>query len=113
MPDSATSPPGELLNDTVTLGWQRLERGDSIGALAAAHAALERTADSAAHHLCGEALYRQRRIAEAEAHLARALALGADADRLAESRWMCAMLAGDFERAWECWQRYLAATRAS
>lgn len=101
MPDSVASPPSESLNETVNLGWRCLDHGDSEEALAVARAALAQSADcAAALHLCGEALYRQRRIAEAEAHLARALALGAESDRLVETCWMCAMLAGDFERAW-------------
>jgi hypothetical protein len=48
----------------------------------------------------GEALYRARRIAEAERHFVRAIALGGDPQHTIERRWMCAMLRGDFEKAW-------------
>lgn len=48
----------------------------------------------------GGELYRARRIAEAERQFERAVALGGDPERTVEMRWMCAMLRGDFERAW-------------
>jgi len=48
----------------------------------------------------GELLYRRRRIAEAERHFDEALARGADPMNSAQSRWMCAMLRGDFAHAW-------------
>jgi hypothetical protein len=49
----------------------------------------------------GEALYRSRRVAAAERAFAAAAAASGDAAAFAERLWMCAMLQGDFERAWE------------
>jgi hypothetical protein len=57
-------------------------------------------APAAAQEARGEILYRARRIVEAEHQLERAIALGGDPQRTIEMRWMCAMLRGDFERAW-------------
>jgi hypothetical protein len=48
-----------------------------------------------------EAAFRQRRIAVAERHFRAALATGASPVALAEKRWMCAMLRGDFSAAWQ------------
>lgn len=56
--------------------------------------------EAAAHQAYGEALYRARHIGEAVIAFERAAALGGDCDVLAERLWMCAMLQGDFERAW-------------
>ncbi|HEX7970426.1 MAG TPA: hypothetical protein VF502_19540 [Stellaceae bacterium] len=64
---------------------------------------------SVLHQLRGEALYRQRRIAAAEASFAQALAQGAEPESMAQSRWMCAMLRGDFESAWRISDAVLAA----
>lgn len=101
MPDSLVLPPYGTPDETLALGWRSLDQGDSAGALKIARRLLAAAGEcAAAHQLCGEALLRLRRIAEAEAQLEQALALGASADRLAEPRWICAMLAGAFERAW-------------
>lgn len=62
-----------------------------------------------AHRLRGEALYRERRIAAAEASFAAALAAGAEPESMAQSRWMCAMLRGDFASAWRIGDAVLAA----
>ncbi len=61
------------------------------------------------HQLRGEAFYRRRVIAGAEAHFAQALAQGAEPHGIAQSRWMCAMLRGDFESAWRIGDAVLAA----
>jgi hypothetical protein len=97
MPDHVLRP--EI--DEIAAAWALLNNGGANAAYAAAQAILRSAPDcAAAHHLCGEALYRLRRIPAAEAHLDHALALGAAADDLAQTRWMCAMLQGAFERAW-------------
>lgn len=64
---------------------------------------------STVHQLRGEALYRRRRIADAEASFAQALAQGAEPESVAQSRWMCAMLRGDFENAWRISDAVMAA----
>src|SRR5579875_3873733 len=63
---------------------------DTLTPVRGAEAALEQ----------GESLFRERRIAEAEACFRAALADGVPIERLAERLWMCAMLRGDFAAAW-------------
>lgn len=53
-----------------------------------------------AHYWLGNLYYSQRKIEQALACYSRALRFGVEPEQGAQERWMCAMLAGDFESAW-------------
>ena len=105
---------GHASDDLVRAGEDFTASGRVAKALTCFDAALALDPfDPRVHRGRGRALYALRRPHEAQRSLQAAAHLGADPDALAQELWMCAMLLGEFEQAWQVSDAVLARREAA